>query len=429
MSIRRKLLALLSLLLVLVVGGCKVNSINYFPPHPATVRVINLMPEVTSLDVSVNGNLAFKGVAFEQLTAYQSFDNQSTSFALAQTGSSTPLLSFTAPLAGEQPYTIVLMGTLTNPSATLLAEVPNAPTNGNIQLAMFNAAVTIGGVDVYVTAPGVDISQLNPNYFNVSYNGASLNLAFPPGTYQIRMTETTTKTVIYDSGGSVLQTNIALTMLAYSRGSGTLVNAAVIESKGGGTLLNTIFALLKVVNAATGVANVDLLFGNVPLIPTVPFASASTYNLVPQGPTTLDYQDSSAPGTIIASTPANLVPATDTSTFISGPPGAYQAYLLNDVNLPPFNGNVRLRFVNASWNSNSLNVLVNNVVTATGVSFPNASAYVQVAAGTVPITFVDSVTGAVVLQLDNQVLVANQTNSIYAVGPQGAVGGIVTQDD
>lgn len=429
MSIRRKLLLAIPLALLVVVAGCKVDSINYFPPRPAQVRVINLMPEPASLDVQIGGSPAFSAVTFQSLTGYQSYDNRSTSFSVNVTGSTTPLLNFNVPLAGEQPYTLVLMGTLSTPSATLLAEVPNAPTNGNIQLSVFNAAVNNGAVDIYVTAPGADITQLNPNYFNVSYNGVSLNLAFAPGTYQIQITEQGTKTVIFDSGGTVLQQNIALTLIAYTRGSSSLVNAAVIESRAGGTLLDTIFAGTKAINAASGVASIDLLFGTFEEIAGVAYANASPYNLVPQGLTTLNFEASDTPGTTIASVPATLVPATDSSTFVTGPPGALQAYVLTDLNMPPFGGNARLRFVNTSWNSNPVNVAVNNVPQASSVAFPGASAYVQVATGTYPITVTDAATGAVVLQLENVALTNVGTYTVYVIGPAGALGGFVTQDD
>ena len=225
MSLRRRLLILVPLALLVGAGGCKVNTINYFPPHPASVRVINLLPEATAIDVQVGGATAFTGVTFQSLTGYQNYDNQTTSFAVNVTGSTSPLLTFSFPLAGEQPYTLVVFGTLANPSATLMAEVASAPTNGNIQLAMFNAAINMSAMDVYVTAPGADITNLNPNYTYVAYNGASLNLAFAPGTYQIRVAQQGTKTVVYDSGGTVLTPNIALTAIMYTKGSGVLVNA------------------------------------------------------------------------------------------------------------------------------------------------------------------------------------------------------------
>jgi Domain of unknown function (DUF4397) len=429
MSLRRKLLFAIPLALLVAVGGCKIDTINYFPPHPAQVRVINLMIEPASLDVQIGGSPAFSAVPFQALTGYQSYENKTTSFSIAVTGSTTPLLSFNYPLAGEQPYTLVLMGSLSNPSATLLAEVANAPTNGNIQLSVFNAAINNPSVDIYVTAPGADITQLFPSYFNVSYNGVSLNLAYPPGTYQIQICPQGTKTVIYDSGGTVLQPNIALTLLAYTRGSAALVNAAVIESKGGGTTLDTIFALVKAINAGTPSASVDLLLGTTEEIAGVAYANASVYQQVPQGATTLNFEASDTPGTTIASMPAVLPPATDVSTFVAGPAGALQAYVLTDLNLPPVGSNVRMRFVNTSWNSNPVNVAVNNVPQASNVAFPNASGYVQIASGTFPITFTDAVTGAVVLQLENVNLTAAGTYTVYAIGPAGALGGFVTQDD
>ena len=66
---------------------------------------------------------------------------------------------FSIPLAGEQPYTLAVYGTADSPSATLLSEVAKAPTNGNIQLSVFNAAVNQPTVDIYVNPPGTDITQ------------------------------------------------------------------------------------------------------------------------------------------------------------------------------------------------------------------------------------------------------------------------------
>ena len=66
---------------------------------------------------------------------------------------------------------------------------------------------------------------------------------------------------------------------------------------------------------------------------------------------------------------------------------------------------------------------------ATAVAFPTASAYVQIVAGTYPITFTDATTGALVLSLDSVVLVAGQTVTVYVIGPAGALGSVLTQDN
>src|SRR6185503_11151115 len=108
MSFRRKLLVAFPIVVMLVVAGCKISTINYFPPHPASIRVVNLMPETAAIDVQVGGQPAFSAVAFQSLTGYQSYENTATSFSVNVTGSAASLISFSYNLAGEQPYTLVI---------------------------------------------------------------------------------------------------------------------------------------------------------------------------------------------------------------------------------------------------------------------------------------------------------------------------------
>jgi len=438
MSLRRTFLGAVALAFVALVSGCKVSTINYFPPHPASVRVLNLMTDSTTVSVQVAGNAAYTNVAPETATGYQSFDNQTTSFAVFLNGSSTSSISFSVPLAGEQPYTLVVFGTIANPQATLLSEVANAPTNGNIQLSVFNAAINNAAVDIYVTAPGADITQLNPNYTYVALNGSSLNLAFAPGTYQIQVTQQGTKTVIFDSGGTALQPNIALALILYSRGSATLVNTAVLQSQGPTGFLTNIFARLKGVNAGDpAIGPVNELLGTLAVNTNIAYGTASNYYQGPAGNTTVNFEASATPGAIIASVPATLTAARDYSAFIVGSAGAQQAYLLQDMNNPPTSGGtVRLRFVNAMAGANPVNVSVAGTNQATAVAFPTASPYAQVtSAAAVPITFTDTATGATILAITPDLNVAQPgfatiplTMTFYLVGSPSAPAVIITQD-
>ncbi|MFO1396790.1 MAG: DUF4397 domain-containing protein [Burkholderiales bacterium] len=438
MSLRRTFLGAVALAFVALVSGCKISTINYFPPHPATVRVLNLMTDGSTVSVQVGGNTMYSNVAAESATDYQSFDNQTTSFGVFLNGGSTSSISFSVPLAGEQPYTLVVFGTAANPSATLLSEVANALTNGNIQVSVFNAAINISSVDIYVTAPGADITQLNPNYTFVSFNGSSLNLAFAPGTYQIQVTQQGTKTVIFDSGGTVLQPNIALALILYSRGSATLVNTAVLQSKGPTGFLTNIFARLKGVNAGDpAVGPVNQLLGTLAVNTNIAYGTTSNYYKGPAGNTTINFEASATPGAVIASVPGTLVAANDYSAFVVGSAGAQQAYLLRDVNNPPTaTGTVRLRFVNAMKGSNPVNVSVAGTTQATAVAFPTASAYAQVtSAAAVPITFTDTATGATILAITPDLNVAQSgfttiplTLTLYLIGSPSAPAVIITQD-
>jgi hypothetical protein len=424
--LRRSFLAVC--LVALAVAGCKINTINSFPSHPASVRVLNLMVG-TSIDVQIDGSPAFSNVTFQTATAYQSYDNKSTQFSVNFSGTTTQIGSFSFPLGGEQPYTLVVYGTPESAQMTLVSEVASAPVNGNVQLSVFNAAQNAPNVDIYIVTPGTDIANVDPNFFSVSYSGASLNLAFPPGTYQILMTTAGTKTVIYDSGATAYQPNVAFSLIAYAVGSGALVNAAVLQSKGPYTTLNTIFTRVKALNASPGSGPVNQLLGTVPLNLGIQYLQSSAYTNTATGPTTVNFEAAATPGAVIASVQGTLVPANDYTAVIAGTPGAQQAFLLQDTNTLPSSGGDRVRFVNASAGSNPVNAAIDGTALASNIAFATASPYVNTAAATVTISFTDAVTGAVLASQGGIVINANQTYSAYFLGPPGGQGVFVVQDN
>ncbi len=427
MSLRRAFFVAVSLWLTLVVAGCKVNSINYFPPHPANVRVVNLIAAAPAIDVAIGGNVAFGGVAFQSLTAYQSYDNQVTSFSVSFTGATTPLMQFSYSLAGNQSYTLVLTGSSTQPVATLLADLSS--TNNNVLLIPFNGAINTSSVDIYVTTPGADITTLAPNFGGLQYNAQSRNAAFAAGTYQIRVTPNAQKSVLYDSGPIALDGNAGYGVVLYSSGSGALVNVALLKGQGPSTISGNRASRIKVLSAAPGTAAVSMLLDGSQIVASLGYGGVSTYNEVPAGSATVSFQASATPGATIAAVATTLVTGGDHTAFVSGVPGAQKAYVLRDLNVPPLAGNSRLRFVNASSDAGPVNVLVNGVAQASGLAAGTASAYVEVVGGTVAIVFNDATTGLPVVSLPSVVLTAGQTSTVYVIGPAAALSGVVTQDN
>jgi hypothetical protein len=416
------------LAIVLVLAGCKVNSINYFPPHPANVRVVNVLPDVGPVNVQIDGNPAYTAVAPQTATGYQSYENKVTTITVTVPGSTTNLLQFTYSLAGEQTYTLVLSGAANAPVATLLQET-TSDNGGNLQVNIANTAVTASVVDVYVTAPGADITTMNPNFGGLAYNGNSLIQTLPAGVYQVRVTPSGSKGIIYDSGPQSFAATGALTILIYSRGSGDLVTAAFLQSQGSVSFVDGNTTRLKVVNAAAATGNVDQLLGTTVVASNIAYGTASGYNEIPPGAQAINFQATTTPGAVIASTTATLVPSADQSVFITGTPGASQAYVLADMNVPPKNGNVRVRFVNTSTDAGPLDVLVNGAVQFPGVALPTASPYLEIVGGTYALTFNSSTTALPVLALPAVVLTSGQVITVYVTGPANQLTGLVTQDD
>jgi hypothetical protein len=421
----------LPLLLALSVGSCKVTSINYFPPHPAQVRVLNLLPGIPAVDVLVNGTPLWTGVAYQSATGYQSLENTVQQATINIAGTSTTLVSGSFPLAGEQPYTLTITGTPSQPTINLLQEVASIPSNGSILISAFNAAANASSLDLYTGTPGFDITNIAPTYFGLNYNGTTYNVSFSPGTYQIIATQSGTKTIVYDSGPVTITANNALFFITYSAGSSVLVNAAMLQSQGTARFQNNLLARVKTVHAAPDTGAVDLLQSGVPIITNVSYSGVGGYTNVPQAVAqVMSFVNTGTLTPTLAAVTATLAPGTDQTVFITGFPSAPQAVYLPDLNLPAPNGAVNVRIVNASPNAGPITVTSTASTTpmVTGLPAPTASGYNIIAEGTYTFTFTDTATGATLLTLSNVVLTAPQTSSIYLIGPATALTGVVTQD-
>ena len=66
----------------LSIAGCKVNTINSFPSHPASVRFLNLLPATPSVDVQRDNTTVWTGAGYGAPTDYQQFDNRQTTFSI-----------------------------------------------------------------------------------------------------------------------------------------------------------------------------------------------------------------------------------------------------------------------------------------------------------------------------------------------------------
>src|SRR4030095_3767854 len=189
-----KYLAVL-LALPLVLTGCKIKSINYFPPTPAHIRVVNVLGPTSPIDVAANGVVAWSGLTFEAMTGYQEFTNSSTTITVRLTGSSTPFLEQTYIPAGDANYTLVVYGTINAPSLAVISDVTQPPPSGHSTLTFFEPAPTGNGVavglypiDIYVTSPGQVLDNTNPTFTTVQYTNGNLFTQLSAGRYQSPLT-------------------------------------------------------------------------------------------------------------------------------------------------------------------------------------------------------------------------------------------------
>ena len=118
---------------------------------------------------------------------------------------------------------------------------------------LVNAAAGVGALDLYITAPGADLTNTAPTISNVAFGGATAFISVNTApNFEIRFTPVGTKTVIYDTAPRIFTEHSGTTVVAYSKGSGSLVNVALLNDDGAGTgaILDNLLARYKIVNAS-----------------------------------------------------------------------------------------------------------------------------------------------------------------------------------
>jgi len=434
MSLPRPLIVCICLIALSVVGCSKGGNNS---GGNSQIRVVNAFFEAPALNVVVAGTTLAPALPFQGLTQYGSVSNGTQTFTVTVVGASTPLVNQSAGINGGANYTYVIYGPLTAPQTILAADNFSDPGTGFFTLRVMNTAAGIGPIDVYLTPQGADLTVAAPTIGNVAYGGIttfiSVNVGLP---FEIRVTPSGTKTVIFDSAPKAFLEHQAYTILAYSKGSGTLVNVALLpsDSAGTGTIVDNLVAQYKVINASLVGSPLNVFIDNSLQLSNVPYTGVSSYQQASAGAHAITVQSQATPGATLLTLNPNLSSATDTSIALVGPAGAMAGVVLLDDNQPPATGSAGVRFVNTSASVASTDVFVNFSKTISGLAINTASGYVNLTAAALtgtPYEFDFNVSGTTtaLLKLPSVTLLPGHKYTVYLAGPTSTLQGIVTQDE
>ncbi|CAG1009728.1 hypothetical protein BURK1_03701 [Burkholderiales bacterium] len=429
MNTRRRLLVAAAAAPI-VLAGCKVRTINYFPVNPARVRFVNVVFDSVGLDALEGDTAIWSALPFEGSTDFVEFDNNEKTFRVRATGTATDLADATLTLAGRQPYSLIAFGAL---DATGLLLIPDAELTGSdsIQLRLIDVAFGGNAISLYITAPDVVIDEnLSPNLVNIGPASSTVTLRFTPGTYRVRATLYGTTTVIYDSGPIDFPSETSTDIVLYTLGSTVLLQGMLLDVDGAGRRIvaPSRLSALKIVHAAFQAGSIRALDGGTQFATDIAYASATVYTFPTVGPHTLSFEATSVPGAAIASLQKTLESAVDTTVMLVGFPGAVQAIALADENRPPIAGRTRVRFVNASSDDGAYDVYVGDTKQVTALAARTSSAYFSIEAAGYAVTFRDPGTGVVRLTIADQTLGEGRVASIYLIGAAGELSALVTTD-
>jgi hypothetical protein len=425
-------------LLAVGLAGCNTGEGVTDPASQfSNLRFANFIPNASGpINVSVDGNNLGFGVGFEQVTAYQQINSGLRTVQVSVAGTAGTIINTSAIFVGVTNNSFLTYGSIEEPAFLAITDVYNDPGAGFFSIRAVNAATGVKSVDVYVTLPGADLSIAAPNLAGVALGRSSLAVSFPVGNYEIRVTPSGTKDVIYDTTPQTFAEHSAFEAVVYTKTSSRLVGVTLlnVDTSSTSSTNPNLKAQFKVVNGSSVPSPLNVFVNQNLLLSNIPIGGASSYLETLAGSPSLAVEATSTPGAPLLTIAPNLASGTDTSILYTGTAGALKALVLNDNNLPPVSNFARVRFVNGTTDVSALDVYVNFSKQISGLANNSASSGIEFTAdpdaGTnYQINFNVAGTSQPSLQLNAVTLFGGHVYTIYVVGTQAALSGIVTTDN
>jgi hypothetical protein len=177
-------------------------------PEMSYIRVIHAGSDAPLVNVVANGNALLSNVDYAM--ASDLIEVSATSYdidvdAVLADGSTLTVLEALLDAQDDMEYTAIALGSVADNTLSLkLIENPTMDiAAGYARVQVLHGAPLVGTVDIYVTAPDADISATAPT-LSASYLDVSTQIEVPASDYQIRITASGMKDVVYDSGSVAL---------------------------------------------------------------------------------------------------------------------------------------------------------------------------------------------------------------------------------
>lgn len=361
---------------VLALNGCGSSSSS----GDGQVRLINATRTHPSIDMLANGTKSISAVAQDAASSYVALAAASYTLQVTDAGQQTALAASGPSVTKDQNFTLLAYESNGTVKAAWLSENDTAPTAGSASLRVFNAATDAGALDVYVTAPGADLSTAGVTFTLTGQSTVQTTsfLTFAPGNYQVRVTGSGNRNDLRLNIPSVTlaNQNLATVILTPTTG-GTLVDGATVIQKGAYVAARNSNARVRVVSGVvSGVVTASR--GGVSVEPGAASPYIGTYVTVPAGTATWSINI----GNVAAAVPPiTLAAGSDNMVLVTGTPAAPVAKLvLDDNHAPALSTNVSMRLVNGlSGTTTGLSMAIDFAVAATNVLPGAASDYKSLA--------------------------------------------------
>jgi hypothetical protein len=150
--------------------------------------VVHASPDAGNVDVLVDGKTVLTDVPYANASNYLTINAGTRRIQVRPAGGSTDVINSTVSFSSQKDSTVLAEGFVASIAAVVLTDDNSAPASGKAKVRVIHASPSAGNVDVYIVAPGTDITTVSPTLSNVPFQAASGYLSVDPGTYEVVVT-------------------------------------------------------------------------------------------------------------------------------------------------------------------------------------------------------------------------------------------------
>ncbi|MEM7430744.1 MAG: DUF4397 domain-containing protein [Pseudomonadota bacterium] len=360
---------------MLVVAGCDSDSGNRVQPNPPpppppetfALQILHASPDAPAVNVLADGNEVVAGLDYKSGTAALELEVGTYSIqvdGILPNGTTTVIGPVDLTFDADTTYTVVAANDVANIEAIVASQDRAAPAAGNAKLFVIHGASAAPQVDVYVTAPGADLTASAPvGTFSFGETIGPAEVA--AGDYQVRVTAAgDPAAVVFDTGTITLndQDDLALTAVANTAGGAAPISLVGLSGAGSLEILDAATpAGLRVGHLSPDTPNVDVVVDGGVYLADVPFPAVTAFDSLPAATYNVAVQAAGNPGVVpIGPVDLTLDAGTWTSVLAVNTFSNIEPLILVD-SPRPIATNAQVRIIHASPTAATVDIYVTGV--------------------------------------------------------------------
>ncbi|MEO0576523.1 MAG: DUF4397 domain-containing protein [Pseudomonadota bacterium] len=388
--------------LALVLTGCDNDDDTPVTVTSAQLRVLHASPDAPAVNVLIDGETRVAGADFKDASSYNLFTSGDYSIqvdGLTPGAATTVIGPVSVALEENLEYTVIAAGEVANIAPIIVALPIDGVTPTDARATVVHGAPNAPAVDVYVTAPGADLTAEAP-LGSFSFGEQLGPVSVPFGAYQIRVTVAgDPAAVAFDSGTVNLAggSDLLLTAVDNTATGTSPITLSLLTDTGAAELFDVNApTAFRVIHNSPDAGPVDVVinddFAN-PVLAGVDFPNFSGFLEVPADTYNVKVTAAGQPGVIAIDADLDLAQGVETSVYAVDVFANIGAQVLVD-DRRPVATQAKVRIVHGSPSAGPVDIFVTapgtDIATATpafsNVAFQGETGYVDLAPATYTVT-------------------------------------------